>query len=340
MRLVRSAEDLAGAYRAGPLRGPSELRGRRRLHREIHRGAAPRRDSDLRRPSRQYRLPRRERECSLQRRHQKVVEEAPSPAVDPDLRRRMGEAAVQAARAVGYTNAGTVEFLLAANGEFYFLEVNTRLQVEHPITELVTGIDLVAAQLSIAQGHPLGPECYDVVPRGHAIELRIYAEDPYKGFVPSPGRIERLRWPEGPGIRVDAGVYEGSEISIYYDPMLAKLIISGADRNQALARMGRALEEMRIEGIRTTLPLYAALLEDEDFMSGRLDIGMLDRKMADKALLPEEDPEEDELAMVAAALAHFEAGERQAATPGDRGGHRSGWRQAARLAGVRSGLWN
>ena len=281
-----------------------------------------------------------ERECSLQRRHQKVVEEAPSPAVDEDLRRRMGEAAVKAARAVGYTNAGTVEFLLAKGGEFYFLEVNTRLQVEHPITEAVTGIDLVAAQLAIAQGEPLAPACYGVQPRGHAIELRIYAEDPYRGFVPSPGRIDRLRWPEGPGIRVDAGVYEGSEVSIYYDPMLAKLLISGADRQQALARMGRALEEMRIEGIETTVPLYSALLEDEDFLAGRLDIAMLDRKMAAGGLLPPRRPEEEDLSLVAAALAHFESGERQAATPAVAGGHRSGWRQSGRLAGVGSGPWN
>ncbi|MCB1054424.1 MAG: acetyl-CoA carboxylase biotin carboxylase subunit, partial [Acidobacteria bacterium] len=169
------------------------------------------------------------------------------------------------AKAVGYVNAGTVEFLLDASGEFYFLEVNTRLQVEHPITEMVTGIDLVSAQIDIACGLPLDERYDGVEPRGHAIELRLYAEDPYKGFVPSPGLIRRLRWPQGPGVRVDAGVYEGSEVPIHYDPMLAKLIIYGADRQQALARMGRALEEMRIEGIRTTTPLYGALLHDADF---------------------------------------------------------------------------
>src|SRR6476659_7284880 len=180
-----------------------------------------------------------ERECSLQRRHQKVVEEAPSPVVTPELRRRMGEAAVKAASAVGYTNAGTCEFLLAADGSFYFLEMNTRLQVEHPVTEQVTGLDLVRAQLAIAQGERLGAEFLDVEPRGHAIEVRLYAEDPYQKFAPSPGRIRFLRWPLGPGIRVDAGVYEGSEVSVHYDPMLAKLIAFGKDREEALARLGR-----------------------------------------------------------------------------------------------------
>jgi len=177
-----------------------------------------------------------ERECSLQRRNQKVVEEAPSVAVTPELRRRMGEAAVAAARAVGYSNAGTVEFLLAKDGSFYFLEMNTRLQVEHPVTELVTGIDLVRAQVRIAEGEPLGPEVDDVGPRGHAIEVRLYAEDPFHRFTPSPGRIERLRLPEGPGVRNDFGVYEGAEVTIHYDPMLGKLIVWAADREKALER--------------------------------------------------------------------------------------------------------
>jgi acetyl-CoA carboxylase biotin carboxylase subunit len=286
-----------------------------------------------------------ERECSLQRRHQKVVEEAPSSAVTPELRRRMGEAAVKAASAVGYSNAGTCEFLLAKDGSFYFLEMNTRLQVEHPVTELVTGIDLVRAQIRVAEGEPLGPEFDDVQPRGHAIEVRLYAEDPFQRFAPSPGRIEILRWPDGPGVRVDSGVYEGSEISIHYDPMVAKLIVWAADREKALDRLGRALAELRVEGIRTTAPLFQALLADPDFRAGNLDIGMLDRKLAAGELQP---PTMDgsgdiagDIAFIAAALAHHERAQQTAAGPATPGegatSRRSRWGSAARHEALRRG---
>jgi acetyl-CoA carboxylase, biotin carboxylase subunit len=279
-----------------------------------------------------------ERECSLQRRHQKVVEEAPSPAVGEDLRRRMGEAAVKAAAAVGYANAGTVEFLLAKDGAFYFLEMNTRLQVEHPVTELVTGLDLVAWQVRVAEGEPLGPEFDDVRPRGHAVEVRLYAEDPYQRFAPSPGRIALLRWPQGPGVRVDAGVAEGAEVTIHYDPLLAKLIVWGADRERALARLGRALAELRIEGIRTTAPLYRALLADPDFTAGRLDIGMLDRKLAAGELTPPAEEAARDLPFVAAAIAHLERASRTAATePAAAAGRRSRWAETGRREGLRGG---
>jgi acetyl-CoA carboxylase biotin carboxylase subunit len=284
-----------------------------------------------------------ERECSLQRRHQKVVEEAPSPAVTPELRRRMGEAAVAAARAVGYSNAGTVEFLLDAEGRFFFLEMNTRLQVEHPVTELVTGIDLVAAQVRIAEGEPLAPDLDGVEPRGHAIEVRLYAEDPFQRFAPSPGRIDLLRLPEGPGIRNDCGVYEGSEVSIHYDPMLAKLSVWAADRGGALARLERALAELRIEGIRTTAPLFRALLADADFRAGRLDIGMLDRKLASGELQAlAERPSEDlpHLPLLAAAIAHHERARRTtAAGPGSGRGAGRGFEQGAdaRRGGIAGG---
>ncbi len=290
-----------------------------------------------------------ERECSLQRRHQKVVEEAPSSVVGPGLRRRMGEAAVKAASAVGYSNAGTCEFLLDADGSFYFLEMNTRLQVEHPVTELVTGIDLVATQIRVAEGEPLGPEFDDVQPRGHAVEVRLYAEDPWKNFAPSPGRIETLRWPDGPGVRVDAGVYEGSEVSIYYDPMLAKLIVWAADRERALHRLERALAELRIEGIRTTAPLFRALLADPDFRSGNLDIGMLDRKLAAGELHPVEEgtekaPDEapDDLALIAAALAHHDRTLRQttAGPASPAASLRSRWGAAGRRQALRGGAWS
>jgi acetyl-CoA carboxylase biotin carboxylase subunit len=288
-----------------------------------------------------------ERECSLQRRHQKVIEEAPSPAVTPELRRRMGEAAVAAASAVGYSNAGTVEFLLDAQGSFFFLEMNTRLQVEHPVTELVTGIDLVAAQIRVAAGEPLGPEFDAVTPRGHAIEVRLYAEDPFQRFAPSPGRIEVLRLPEGPGIRNDSGVYEGSEVSIHYDPMLGKLSVWAADRERALARLGRALAELRIEGIRTTVPLYRALLADADFRAGRLDIGMLDRKLASGELQAIESArtrELPDLPLLAAAIAHYERARRTTAVgpgPGPgAGSRRQRWAAAGRLEAVRGCPWS
>jgi acetyl-CoA carboxylase biotin carboxylase subunit len=289
-----------------------------------------------------------ERECSLQRRHQKVVEEAPSPVVTPELRRRMGEAAVAAAAAVGYSNAGTVEFLLDAQGRFYFLEMNTRLQVEHPVTELVTGIDLVAAQLRVAAGEPLGPEFDAVTPRGHAIEVRLYAEDPFQRFAPSPGRIELLRLPEGPGIRNDSGVYEGSEVSIHYDPLLAKLSVWAADRERALARLGRALAELRIEGIRTTVPLYRALLADPDFRAGRLDVGMLDRKLAAGELQESESrrgAEPPDLPLLAAAIAHYERARRTTAAgpgvgPAAAGSRRQRWAAVGRREAVRGGPWS
>jgi acetyl-CoA carboxylase biotin carboxylase subunit len=281
-----------------------------------------------------------ERECSLQRRHQKVVEESPSTVVSPELRRRMGDAAVAAAAAVGYTNAGTCEFLLAADGSFYFLEMNTRLQVEHPVTEMVTGIDLVIAQLQVAMGLPLGPEFDAIAPSGHAIEVRLYAEDPYRNFAPSPGHIAWLRLPQGPGVRNDAGVYSGSEISIYYDPMIAKLIVHGRDREEALRRLGRALSEVRVEGIRTNLPLFEALLADPDFRAARFDIHWLDRKLAAGELkAPERDAGSD-LPLVAAAIAHFDRAQRMATGAGGSGSRRSAWRDAGRQGALRRGGWS
>ncbi len=284
-----------------------------------------------------------ERECSLQRRHQKVVEEAPSAVITPEIRRRMGEAAVKAASAVGYSNAGTCEFLYDRDGNFFFLEMNTRLQVEHPVTELVTGIDLVHTQIRVAEGEPLGLEFDDVQPRGHAIEVRLYAEDPFQRFAPSPGKIQILRWPDGPGVRVDSGVYEGSEISIHYDPMVAKLIVWAADREQALNRLERALAELRVEGIRTTAPLFRALLADPDFRSGNLDIGMLDRKLAAGELHPPDaaaDIAIADLPLIAAALAHSERANLTAAGPLDgTPARRSRWAGTARYESRRNATW-
>jgi len=220
-----------------------------------------------------------ERECSLQRRHQKVLEEAPSPIVDPDMRRRMGEVAVRVAQAANYTNAGTVEFLVDAEKNFYFLEMNTRLQVEHPVTELITGLDLVHLQIRIAAGEKLPFRQEDVQLRGHAIECRIYAEDPDNNYFPSPGRITLLLAPSGPGIRRDSGMYEGWNVPIDYDPLLAKLIGYGEDRNQAIARLTRALSEYFVGGIKTNMSLFRRILRDADFRAAKLDTGFLDRML-------------------------------------------------------------
>lgn len=244
-----------------------------------------------------------ERECSLQRRHQKVMEECPSPLVDEALRRRMGETAVRIGKLAGYANAGTVEFLVDRERNFYFLEMNTRLQVEHPVTEMVVGIDLVKEQIRIAAGEPLKWRQEDVRLRGAALECRIYAEDPANNFFPSPGLITRLQAPRGPGIRSDSGVYEGWTVPLEYDPLLAKLVAWGSDRAEAIARMRRALGEYEISGIETTIPFFRRALEHPDLVAGRIDTGFIDRVLSDGLLREEErSPEEERVAMLAAAL--------------------------------------
>jgi len=223
-----------------------------------------------------------ERECSLQRRHQKVVEEAPSPIVDSNMRRQMGEVAVRVAQAAGYTNAGTVEFLVDQQKNFYFLEMNTRLQVEHPVTELVTGLDLVHLQIHIAAGERLPFAQQDVTIRGHAIECRIYAEDPDNNYFPSPGKITLLLAPSGPGIRRDSGMYEGWTVPMDYDPLLAKLIGYGTDREQAISRLTRALSEYFVGGIKTNISLFRRILRHSEFRAAKLDTSFLDRMLKQK----------------------------------------------------------
>jgi acetyl-CoA carboxylase, biotin carboxylase subunit len=276
-----------------------------------------------------------ERDCSIQRRHQKVLEESPSPAVDTELRARMGEVAVRAAQAAGYTNAGTVEFLLAPDGNFYFLEVNARLQVEHPVTEEVTGIDLVREQVRIAAGEPLGYQQADIQRRGYAIECRIYAEDPAAGFLPSTGRLEGYRPPAGPGVRVDSGVEEDGEIGVYYDPMIAKLIVSAANREQGLQRMSRALREFLVLGVKTSIPLHRWLMAHPDVRSGRVDTDWLEREWSatDIDALREENLE---TAAIAAALLidARRPGAIAASTDHAPSGLDSGWRLAARQAAL------
>jgi len=243
-----------------------------------------------------------ERECSIQRRHQKVLEESPSPMVDPDMRRRMGEVAVRVAQAAGYTNAGTIEFLVDQHRNFHFLEMNTRLQVEHPVTELTTGLDLVHLQIRIAAGERLPFTQHEVQLRGHAIECRIYAEDPDNNFFPSPGKITLLLLPSGPGIRRDSGIYEGWNVPLDYDPLLAKLIGYGTDRTQATARLTRALQESFVGGIKTNLSLFRRILNDQDFMAGRLDTGFLDRLLARPVETAATDGKAAEVAALAAGL--------------------------------------
>ena len=243
-----------------------------------------------------------ERECSIQRRHQKVLEEAPSPIVDPEMRSRMGEVAVRVAQAAGYTNAGTIEFLVDQQKNFYFLEMNTRLQVEHPVTELTTGLDLVHLQIRIAAGEKLPFAQSDVKLRGHAIECRIYAEDPDNNFFPSPGKITLLLAPSGPGIRRDSGMYEGWTVPVDYDPLLAKLIGYGTDREQATSRLVRALNEYFVGGIKTNISLFRRILNDPNFAAGHLDTGYLDRLLAQPSDDAASDARSAEVAAIAAGV--------------------------------------
>ncbi len=259
-----------------------------------------------------------ERECSVQRRHQKVLEESPSPAVDPALRERMGRAAVTLCERVGYRNAGTVEFLLDENGDFYFLEVNTRLQVEHPVTECVTGLDLVHLQLQVAAGAKLDALLAgrEFTPRGHAIEARIYAEDPEHGFLPAAGRLTRVIEPEGPGIRVDSGVHEGADVSVHYDPMLAKLIVHAPDRETACRRLARALRDTVYLGIPTNVDFLRRVVEDPRFRAGELRTDFVERA-PDLVAGPGIEPTDTALAAVVLAQLLGADGARTGAAPID-----------------------
>jgi acetyl-CoA carboxylase, biotin carboxylase subunit len=278
-----------------------------------------------------------ERECSLQRRHQKVVEECPSPVVDEELRKRMGEAAVRIAQAANYVNAGTIEFLVDQEKNFYFLEMNTRLQVEHPVTELVTGRDLVHEQIRVAAGQPLSFSQADLQMRGAAIECRIYAEDPANNFLPSPGLISRIKTPGGPGVREDSGIYEGWEVPVYYDSLLAKFCVWAETRELAVRRLARALDEYEIAGIRTTLPFFREIVRNQDFQSGNFDTGFIDRFLSQQNQTAAADPEADEtsqpLADIAAiaAVLHRKASASQLKTASPQATE-SRWKTSGRVA--------
>jgi acetyl-CoA carboxylase, biotin carboxylase subunit len=272
-----------------------------------------------------------ERDCSVQRRHQKLIEETPAPHLRPDVRKAMGECAVRLALKAGYTNAGTAEFMVDKDQNYYFLEVNARLQVEHPVTEMVTGLDLVKLQMLVSGGGKLPFRQEDIEPRGHAIECRITAEDPEKNFMPSIGRISRFRLPSGPGLRNDAGVYPGSEITLYYDSLVAKLIAWGRDRNEARRRMLRALDEYVIEGVKTSIPFHRWALNHPEFVEGRCDVGMVGQHYHPQVVQPT--PEEEAFAVRAAALhamLHPSGGSVRADQRVEKDGVGGAWKRAGR----------
>ena len=299
MRIVSAEADLTGAIRAARSEASSAF-GNPAVYVERYLGGARHIEMQILADNRGNVVYLGERECSLQRRHQKVIEESPSPFVDPDLRRRMGEAAVRLAKSAGYTNAGTLEFLVDSAKNFYFLELNARLQVEHPVTEMVTGLDLVKEQIRIAAGEPLSLRQEEIQLRGHAIECRIYAEDPFNNFMPSPGRIQVLRNPGGPGVRIESGIYEGGEVPIHYDPLISKLITWGQDRGEAIQRMRRALREYSILGVKTSIPFHLRILDDPQVLAGQFHTQYLESWLAKG--FQEESGTLAEIALVAGAL--------------------------------------
>jgi len=286
-----------------------------------------------------------ERECSIQRRHQKVIEEAPGNGISPTLRARMGAAAVAAARAVNYVGAGTCEFLVDLHDNFYFLEMNTRVQVEHAITEAITGVDIVKSMIRAASGEPLGFSQDDLAITGHAIEARVYAEDPDNNFAPSPGTVKVYRPADGIGVRVDSGVYQGANVTVFYDPMVAKLVVWGADRTEAIDRLRRALAEFVVKGIKTSIPFHQKVVRHPVFVAGRYDTGFIDAHMGGgKGAAGDESEETSEarrVAMMLAAIAAFRREKEQAARAAAVGKGAVAddpWKQAGRRAQLRGGL--
>jgi acetyl-CoA carboxylase biotin carboxylase subunit len=331
MRVVRKAEELAGALTAAASEAqkafgdPSvylEKYIERPRHVEIQVLADHRRTVHL-----------GERECSIQRRHQKLVEEAPSIAVSPELRHHMGDAAVAAAMAVGYRSAGTCEFLLAADGSFYFLEMNTRIQVEHPVTEMVYGVDLVREQLRIARGLEMSLPEQPLSPRGWAIECRLTSEDAGNGFLPATGRIEYLRIPAGPGVRWDGGFEAGNDVTLFYDSLLGKIICWGTTRDEAIGRMRRALGELVLTGVATNQAFHLRLLADEAFLRSEIDSQFLERR-PDLLEPPRDDARLTAIA-VAAALAEDEARQSRKPVLSEPGAETSAWKRTGRIEGLR-----
>ncbi|MCI0662149.1 MAG: acetyl-CoA carboxylase biotin carboxylase subunit [Acidobacteria bacterium] len=330
MRIVNSAEEMKAAFELAGAEAQSAF-GDRSLYLEKYIGRPRHIEIQVVADRHGNIIHLGERECSIQRRHQKVIEECPASFNDPDLRRRMGEAAIEIARMADYNNVGTVEFLVDKDRNFFFLEMNTRLQVEHPVTELVTGFDLVCEQIRIAAGERLSIKPGDVRWNGSAIECRIYAEDPDHNFIPSAGTITRLTVPSGPGVRDDSGVYEGWEVPIYYDPMISKVAVWGQTRAQAIERMKRALSEYQIGGIRTTIPFFQSVLDDQDFRSGEIDTDYIARFIQQRQAHAIR-PQDDEL-VVAALVASLDFSRNSKVAAKAPGNHVSKWKMAGRIAG-------
>jgi len=358
MRVVRAPEDVGGAFRLAQSEAESSF-GDPALYLEKYVERPRHIEFQVLADRAGNTIHLGERECSIQRRHQKLVEECPSPVVDATLRGRLGAIAIRAAKAVGYVGAGTVEMLRSDDGSFYFMEMNTRLQVEHPVTEMVFGVDIVRAQIEIAAGGPLPIEQAALAVRGHAIECRIYAEDPERGFLPSPGRIGVLRAPAGPFVRDDSGVYPGYTVPIHYDPMISKLVAWGRDRAEAADRMRRALDEYRIQGIRTTIPFLRRLVRHPAFLAADLDTHFIEKYREDliPGLVagqaggepaspdgehPQSAPALREIALIATAVAMQRKAGQLSAAPSDRAGaggaKASAWKLAARAGGLRGPL--
>jgi acetyl-CoA carboxylase biotin carboxylase subunit len=338
LRLVRSRREVSSAYRAVGSEAASAF-GDARLYVEKFIEKPRHVEIQILADNYGHVIHLYDRECSIQRRHQKVIEESPSPGLEDRTRRRIGRIAIQGARAVGYVGAGTLEFLLDAEQNFYFLEMNTRLQVEHAVTERVVGIDMVKAQIEVAAGGYLPWRQRHITQTGHAIECRIYAEDPEQDFMPCPGKIEGLRLPEGLGLRNDCGVYEGAEVPIYYDPMIAKLICWGENRVEAILRMRRALREYQVRGIKTNISFLQWILRHPRFMSGDVNTGFIDqeyRSSDSEEILPHKD-----IALASAAIAALHGEQEQnlkllakgAAEP-------SKWRDQGKRSGLRRNAWS
>jgi acetyl-CoA carboxylase biotin carboxylase subunit len=335
MRLVHKAEDLQSALRAVRSEAKSSF-GDDRMYVEKYVTKPRHVEVQVMADSFGNTVHVFERECSIQRRHQKVIEESPSPAINDRIRNEMGRVAVQAAKAVNYVGAGTIEFLVDADRNFYFLEMNTRIQVEHPVTEMITGVDLVKTQIEVAAGKPLPFRQEDLTVRGHAIECRVYAEDPYNNFFPSPGKIAFLQPPGGIGVRDDSGVYSGFEVSVHYDPIISKLVAWGNTRDEAICRMRRALDEYSIHGLVTNLAFHRWVLQHPRFLSGDFDTNFLPQVI--HAFKAAGQPFQREAALAAAALAQrdreADRSARLAATQTP--SRRSAWRDTARREGLRS----